>query len=57
MVEEKGRGLADMEFGELRVGGIEEEVGLGGDDDAGDFQEQAAESFRRRATGLRAQPL
>jgi hypothetical protein len=38
-VEQEGDGLAEAEFGELGMGRIEEEVGFGGDDDAGDLED------------------
>src|SRR5260370_24897248 len=38
-VEEEGNRLAKAEFGETGMGGIEEKVEFGGDDDAGDLED------------------
>ena len=39
-IEEEGNRLAEAEFGETGMGGIEEKVEFGGDDDAGDLEDR-----------------
>jgi hypothetical protein len=39
-VEEEGNRFAEAEFGETGMGGIEEKVEFGGDDDAGDLEDE-----------------